>query len=117
MQELLAPVRIEFYTQDWQLLETKDSLAGVMSEITDINQDFLSFRHVSAEYVATASRFVARELFHAIPLEKASVATKLSWLAKRKTTRVEDMAYCMLGILNINMPLLCGEGNGSFRRL
>jgi len=39
----------------------------------------------------------------------ASVAQKMSWVAKRKTTRVEDRACCSLGLLDINMPLLYGE--------
>ncbi|KAK0708873.1 hypothetical protein B0T21DRAFT_387584 [Apiosordaria backusii] len=34
----------------------------------------------------------------------------MAWLSKRKTTRIEDMAYCMLGIFNVSMPMLYGEG-------
>ncbi|QKD53957.2 uncharacterized protein FOBCDRAFT_250161 [Fusarium oxysporum Fo47] len=41
----------------------------------------------------------------------------MSWLANRTTTRTEDMAYCMLGIFDINMPLLYGEGKRAFFRL
>jgi len=41
----------------------------------------------------------------------------MSWLAKRETTRIEDMAYCMLGLFDINMPLLYGEGAKAFLRL
>ncbi|RTE85358.1 hypothetical protein BHE90_000156 [Fusarium euwallaceae] len=50
-------------------------------------------------------------------LTRASVAQKMSWLSQRVTTRVEDMAYCMLGIFGINMPLLYGEGTNAFIRL
>lgn len=46
-----------------------------------------------------------------------SIATRMSWAAKRVTTRTEDLAYCLLGIFNINMPLLYGEGMKAFRRL
>ncbi|EFQ25638.1 HET domain-containing protein [Colletotrichum graminicola M1.001] len=42
---------------------------------------------------------------------------RLKWLARRETTRIEDMAYCMLGIFDINMPLLYGEGKKAFIRL
>jgi len=45
------------------------------------------------------------------------VAKKMSWAAKRETTRIEDMAYCLLGIFDINMPMLYGEGKKAFRRL
>src|SRR5438045_9338953 len=41
----------------------------------------------------------------------------MSWMSKRATTRVEDMAYCMLGIFDINMALLYGEGSKAFIRL
>jgi hypothetical protein len=41
----------------------------------------------------------------------------MSWAARRDTTRVEDTAYCLLGIFNVNMPLLYGEGMKAFRRL
>lgn len=50
-------------------------------------------------------------------LRKASVAEKMSWVSRRVTTRIEDMAYCMLGIFDIDMPLLYGEGSKSFIRL
>lgn len=41
----------------------------------------------------------------------------MSWAAHRKTTRLEDEAYCLLGIFSINMPTLYGEGRAAFRRL
>jgi len=50
-------------------------------------------------------------------MHSASVAERMSWMATRTTTRVEDAAYCMLGIFDINMPLLYGEGPRSFFRL
>ena len=34
----------------------------------------------------------------------------MSWAAKRETKREEDAAYSLLGIFNIYMPLLYGEG-------
>jgi hypothetical protein len=41
----------------------------------------------------------------------------MSWLSKRTTSRIEDIAYCMLGIFDISMPLLYGEGKRAFVRL
>jgi hypothetical protein len=41
----------------------------------------------------------------------------MSWAAKRVTTRKEDIAYCLLGIFNVNMPLIYGEGERAFIRL
>jgi hypothetical protein len=41
----------------------------------------------------------------------------MSWVAGRKTSRSEDIAYCMLGLFDVNMPLLYGEGKKAFMRL
>lgn len=41
----------------------------------------------------------------------------MSWASDRKTTRVEDEAYSLLGIFDVNMPLIYGEGRKAFQRL
>jgi hypothetical protein len=41
----------------------------------------------------------------------------MSWASRRSTTRKEDLAYCLLGIFNVNIPLLYGEGDKAFQRL
>jgi hypothetical protein len=41
----------------------------------------------------------------------------MSWAAKRQATREEDLAYSLLGLFNVNMPLMYGEGAKAFRRL
>lgn len=97
LQELLAPKDVTFYACDWSNIGNRDrSLLQTISEVTGIgNQALCSIKIMS----------------------EASVATKMSWLSRRETTRVEDMAYCMLGIFNLNMPLLYGEGSKAFTRL
>jgi hypothetical protein len=52
-----------------------------------------------------------------MPLSTFPVAEKMSWAANRQTTRPEDTAYCLLGIFDVNMPLLYGEGERAFSRL
>ncbi|KAI0903576.1 heterokaryon incompatibility protein-domain-containing protein [Ustulina deusta] len=99
LQELLAPREVEFYSENWILLGTKASLCSDISSITGI-----------------AAKYLAQNSF-AVPIAEASVAERLSWLSCRRTTRTEDMAYCMLGIFDINMPLLYGEGPRAFMRL
>jgi len=49
--------------------------------------------------------------------QRLSIARRVLWAANRQTTRAEDMAYCLLGIFRINMPLLYGEGAKAFVRL
>ncbi|KAH8590635.1 heterokaryon incompatibility protein-domain-containing protein, partial [Bisporella sp. PMI_857] len=91
LQELLAPETVIFYDYKWRDLGTKYSLKPIIEQITGIG-DITNF-------------------------EGASVAQKLSWASHRKTTRIEDMAYSLMGIFRINMPLLYGEGKKAFLRL
>lgn len=95
LQELLAPADIIFYSRDWKSLGTKLELLDVLSSITGIEEDFLQGKE----------------------LEYASISKRMSWAAKRKTSRVEDIAYCLFGIFAVNMPLIYGEGKKSFQRL
>ncbi|TEY66937.1 hypothetical protein BOTCAL_0130g00120 [Botryotinia calthae] len=97
LQELLAPSKVVFYSKNWVVLGDKSSiLTHVISDITGID----------ASYLLGNS-----------PITAASVALRMFWISRRRTTRVEDMAYCMLGIFDINMPLLYGEGMKAFVRL
>jgi len=50
-------------------------------------------------------------------LPSVNVGRKMFWAPKRETTRVEDITYCLMGIFNVNMPLLHGEGQRAFTRL
>ncbi len=92
LQELIAPSVLIFFNQTWQELGTKTSMAATISSFTYIPQSVL---------LGGA-------------LDQESVATRMSWASTRRTTRVEDLAYCLLGIFNINMPLLYGEGERAF---
>lgn len=91
LQELLAPEWVIILADDWSTLGTKASLATDLTAITGIT--------------------------HLFNFEEASVAQKMSWAAHRKTTRLEDRAYSMMGLFDVNMPLLYGEGNKAFIRL
>ncbi|KAK0670328.1 heterokaryon incompatibility protein-domain-containing protein [Cercophora samala] len=97
LQELLAPTNIIFYTREWVQMGTKYALAILIQEITGIDEGYLrGTRRISI----------------------CSIAQRMSWASKRVTTREEDLAYSLLGLFGINMPLLYGEGGqNSFRRL
>lgn len=45
------------------------------------------------------------------------IGERMSWASKRKTSRIEDVAYCLMGIFSVNMPLMYGEGDRAFARL
>lgn len=96
LQELIAPVKVIFFDRSWKPRAEKAEIVELLSEITGI----------------------AEGVLHTIvPPSAVSVAEKMSWAARRQTTMVEDLAYCLLGIFDIGMPLLYGEGARSFRRL
>ncbi|KAH9915470.1 heterokaryon incompatibility protein-domain-containing protein [Epithele typhae] len=96
LQELIAPKNVVFFSHDWTMLGTKDLLAKVLEDITRIDIDVLRLQ---------------------APLSSVSVAKRMSWASSRVTTRVEDAAYCLMGIFDINMPTIYGEGSRAFRRL
>jgi hypothetical protein len=101
LQELIAPEEMVFFSNIWRSLGTKKQLVSLLSSITRIGLDYLlkwsSIRHLRGG--------------------DPCIAQIMSWAAERKTTRVEDKAYCLLGLFDINMPLLYGEGRKSFFRL
>lgn len=50
-------------------------------------------------------------------LGRFSIAQRMSWASRRQTTRIEDQAYCLLGLFGVTMPLVYGEGTRAFVRL
>lgn len=89
LQELLAPRKVEFYNGSWHQIGNKTTLHPYITAVTGIDRRFL----LSAQAIGLAC-----------------AAQKMSWASKRKATREEDVAYCLLGLFQINMPLLYGEG-------
>ena len=96
LQELLAPATIKFFDRDWVFRGTEKDLSPQLSQITSISIAVLG---------------------HRAKLYSVPVAVRMSWAARRQTTKVEDLSYCLMGIFNINMPLIYGEGARAFRRL
>jgi hypothetical protein len=96
LQELLAPISIEFYCREAKRIGSKSSLEQQIYEITGIPK--------SALQGAYLSQFSDKELF--------------SWIEPRQTTVEEDKAYSLLGIFDVQMPLRYGEGiANAFKRL
>lgn len=51
-------------------------------------------------------------------LSSACVARRMSWASRRRTTKEEDIAYCLIGIFDVSMSLIHGEGaEKAFQRL
>ncbi|KAH9880790.1 hypothetical protein IAQ61_001084 [Plenodomus lingam] len=88
LQELLAPASVEFYSSDEELLGDKNSLKDTIHEITGVASDALLGKQLS----------------------EFSVQERFSWAKNRQTRYPEDEAYCLLGIFDIHLPLIYGEG-------
>jgi len=88
LQELIAPTSIDFFSMEGERLSDKISLAQEIHEITGISVQALQGN----------------------PLSRFSVKERMSWAARRETKREEDAAYSLLGIFDIHMPLIYGEG-------
>ena len=96
LQELIAPRFLIFLSQTWQVLGSK--------------ADFAESLESRVRIPATVLRL---EVSHA----DFSIAQRMSWFGRRQTTRLEDEAYCLLGLFDIHMSPLYGEGRNAFRRL
>ncbi|KAK3348667.1 quinon protein alcohol dehydrogenase-like superfamily [Lasiosphaeria hispida] len=88
LQELIAPMVVEFFSKERKRLGDKKSLAQHIHNITGIPLRALQGN--------TLSDF--------------STEARMSWVKERNTTRKEDKAYSLFGIFDVCMPLLYGEG-------
>ena len=89
LQELLAPSNVIFCNRDWTEIGSKRTLASTLSAITGIPLRVLQ----------------GSSVLH------CTVAQRFSWAATRKTTRSEDIAYCLLGMFDVEMAPIYGEGS------
>ncbi|KAI1387817.1 HET-domain-containing protein [Hypoxylon trugodes] len=99
LQELIGPRCLVFYDASWRRIGDRAGLADEISALTGIDASLLRREKETS-------------------LGAVSVAKRMSWAARRLTTRAEDVAYCLLGLFDVNMPLLYGEGSAkAFIRL
>ena len=95
LQELIAPRSVKFFSHEEKLLGDKKMLQQQIQEMTGVP--------ITALAGSSLTRFTVKE--------------RLSWAEKRNTKRKEDHAYCLLGIFDIFIPLIYGEGDRAFVRL
>ena len=96
LQELIAPRLVEFFSLEDEQLGDKASLESLLHEITGIPVD----------------------VFRGKPLIELTIEERMLWVAKRTAKRKEDEAYSLLGIFDLHMPLIYGEGReNAFIRL
>ncbi|KAK2760831.1 hypothetical protein FQN54_002070 [Arachnomyces sp. PD_36] len=96
LQELLAPRMLRFYNSRWTFIGTKGQLSRMIEEIHGVPRPILQ---------GTAS------------FKDYSIAQRMCWASKRETKRKEDVAYCLLGVFDVMIPIIYGEGDQAFARL
>ena len=96
LQEMIAPRNLHFFNKDWQPIGNKKTLVRTLEWIT---------------------RVPGHTLTGGLEGNRPCVAQIISWASNRTTTRVEDRAYSLMGLLDASMPMLYGEGKKAFHRL
>ena len=96
LQELIAPSLVVFVSHDWKTIGTKTELAALLQKVTGVWKKVLT-----------------GEVHHS----RLCVARRMRWASGRSTKHVEDEAYCLMGLFNIHIPTIYGEGRNAFQRL
>ncbi|GAB7324341.1 hypothetical protein MBLNU13_g08297t1 [Cladosporium sp. NU13] len=128
LQELLAPRHCVFFTANWDVIGHKhyyrNPRCACESSNSNIDHNNTSSKPTSFDHgpnllqqLVAATKIPGSMLTGITEISTASVARRMSWASHRSTSRIEDRAYSLLGIFDINMPLLYGERTKAFRRL
>ncbi|KAJ2968900.1 hypothetical protein NUW54_g13090 [Trametes sanguinea] len=96
LQALVASSKVLFLARDWSVIGTKSTLAAVLEEVTGVDRSIL----------------MMVQSVHAV-----SVARRMWWASRRRTTSVEDCAYALLGLFGVEMSVEYGEGSRAFRAI
>lgn len=88
LQELLAPRVVEFFSQDRTFLGSRETLLQQLHETTRI---------------PTAA-------LRGVSVTSFSVEERFTWAKQRETKKVEDQAYCLFGIFDVQLAIMYGEG-------
>ncbi|KAG8829132.1 hypothetical protein FRC17_007081 [Serendipita sp. 399] len=111
LQELLAPRRFAFYSKNWKQITRSDceKHSGEQARRKGIEErlwaDIASITQIKVEDI------------HNFKPGMYDIRKRMAWAARRQTMRIEDMAYCLLGIFNVNLSIAYGEKDGAFYRL
>jgi len=94
LQELLAPHTMLFFTRDWSLYRGSSSnhkedsvILGELEQATGIISRYLTDFHPGVD----------------------DARSRLQWASTRCTTRPEDIAYSLMGVFSLHIPVLYGE--------
>lgn len=98
LQELLAPFAIKFFNKHWKPMtnDENDKRTEATTRILQI--------------LETATGIPRHEIYWQFTPGPVKVDERMAWAARRKTTRVEDVAYSLMGIFDVSLQIAYGEG-------
>jgi hypothetical protein len=112
LQELLAPGVVVFLAKDWSVIGHKcpydKPLCDMVCRGFGQRLDFIISRITKIPWAVIQNYSNAKDI---------SIKERMSWIGTRKTTRAEDIAYCLLGICDVFMSPIYGEGSHAWKRL
>ncbi|KAI8959869.1 hypothetical protein F5Y11DRAFT_350078 [Daldinia sp. FL1419] len=121
LQELLAPMEVVFFDKAWKeikvgrLIRAEHMLRGQPQGIVPSQEKYLN--RLGLLTLLSDITNIPKKALDTGDFSRFCAAARLAWAANRTTTRIEDRAYSLLGLLEVNMPLLYGEGEKAFQRL
>lgn len=121
LQELIAPCNLLFLGQDWRVIGMNRPLAfleAFIGEQTPMATNARNRHRMFLSKIAEITGIAERVLRFEVDIRLVPAAQKMAWAARRQTAREEDLAYALMGLFDVNMPILYGEGlKKAFRRL
>jgi hypothetical protein len=109
LQELIAPRYAMFVNTHWKEIGIKD--------VSYLPYDRKNHHLIITDVLAEKTGIPKGILDGTEQVAHVCATQRMSWAAYRVTAREEHMAYCLLGLVEINMPLMYGEGERAFVRL
>ncbi|KAF9220602.1 hypothetical protein BS17DRAFT_786804 [Gyrodon lividus] len=125
LQELLAPRRMRFYGKEWTPIcpEGEGVRAEHCGESGEEDVESLPLHlpndkknRIMLDAISKVTEISPERIQHFLP-SCVHLAETMRWASKRKTTRIEDIAYSLMGIFHVSMPIAYGEGDRAFYRL
>ena len=96
LQEMIAPSNLQFCNKKWWEISDKRMLACTLENITGVP------KHILREGLSGNCPCIVQIM---------------SWGANWTMSRIEDRAYSLMGLLDVNMLMLYGEGEKAFHHL
>lgn len=124
LQELLAPSCVVFLNQEREVFGEKRSHSQTLMDVTSehpfawdmvlayTEPDLSPFE----EEIAIITGIPEKVLAFRNRYMTESIQERMKWAEFRKTTKPEDMAYALLGLFGVHMPLIYGEGRENAQR-